>query len=489
LTLALCHEILGDTESATKAMDEARRARPDHVPTLRSVAAFSVRRGKLNEAEPLFRAVLDGKVKGTADDKAWARRWLALVQSVHADFRGFTEALSLVGLRYDAREGRLEEVNGSPVTTVEDRRAQAQVLATQPRRLFRSKAIDCLLDIDKVGSLTPDDRFLLARLYEMENAMSRAGDQWAILAKARNANPLHMVSYVQHLLRTKQLAEVELQLGRLEDLEKERQSLFGFVEMKAQLLETRGQGDKAVELLRTHVQRKDARPEEVFLLVGSLARQKKTEEALKLCETAWGRCPPERVSSVSIGVLRAGKPTPQQLAQVESRVLEAAKQAPGKTSLLLNLADLADMKGDYRQAQMLYRQVLEKDAGNFVALNNLAWLLAMDTERANPQEALKLISTAIDRLGERPDLLDTRATVLLAQKQARQAIGDLERANAEARTEGRSFRLAQAYFLANDRTSAVRAFQEARQAGLSADKLHPFEQKAFQQLVNELSPR
>ena len=68
-------------------------------------------------------------------------------------------------------------------------------------------------------------------------------------------------------------------------------------------------------------------------------------------------------------------------------------------------------------------------------------------------------------------------------------IADLERANADSRTDARAFRLAQAYFQANDRANASKVLREAQQAGLKPDQLHPIEQKAFRQLLKELEPQ
>ncbi|HKB42183.1 MAG TPA: tetratricopeptide repeat protein, partial [Gemmataceae bacterium] len=488
MALARCFEVLGQAEQARQLYQEALQARPDDMPTIQAVVNFHIRGGRLSDAEPLLNKVFQGKYK---EGKTWARRGLALVQAARGDLQHFGEALAFVGLRYDAREGQVVEVEApADGVSVDDRRVQAQVLATQPVRAFRSKAIACLLEVEKRGALTVDDRALLVRLYESDGNVARAREQWQALVNAQAANPAYLAGYADHLLRTRQLNEAGLILKRLDEVEKAKKveaGTFGSVELTARWLEARGEGAKALELLRGYVARKGSRPTDVFLLVSSLARQKQLEEALALCDKAWEDCPSEVVSRAVIGLLRAGPVTPDQVARAQQRIEEASRKHPDDALYLLHLADIHDLRGDYLQAQAIYRRVLDKDGKNFVALNNLAWLLAQTS--GDKKEALQLVGRAIEALGERPELLDTRASVFLAQKQADRAIADLEKANADARTDARSFRLAQAYLLANDRANAARAFHEAQQAGLKAEQLHPTEQKAFRQLVNELTPQ
>jgi hypothetical protein len=79
-------------------------------------------------------------------------------------------------------------------------------------------------------------------------------------------------------------------------------------------------------------------------------------------------------------------------------------------------------------------------------------------------------------MGPQPDLLDTRAVVLLAQRQPRLAIADLETAMAlDAPTGPREFHLARAHKMANNSEAAVRSFREAKKRGLKRELLHPLE--------------
>jgi tetratricopeptide (TPR) repeat protein len=180
------------------------------------------------------------------------------------------------------------------------------------------------------------------------------------------------------------------------------------------------------------------------------------------------------------------KPSDEQCARAERRLREASTREPGQPQLLLYLADLYDLRGDYPRAVDCYRQALALDRENVVALNNLAWLLAETSDRKD--EALALIEQAIARQGGRPELLDTRAVIELAKSRTDEAIRDLQQANADQPTASRYFRLSLAYQQAQDRAAARAAWQRAKALGLKPEQLHPIEQTAFRKVTSELDP-
>src|SRR5207253_903230 len=107
------------------------------------------------------------------------------------------------------------------------------------------------------------------------------------------------------------------------------------------------------------------------------------------------------------------------------------------TGLLLQLADLRDLEGRLPEAEALYRQVLDRQPRNVVALNNLSWMLAQKPDRS--AEALPLIDRAIETSGPVAELLDTRSTVYLALGRGDRAVADLEAATQDAPTATRYF--------------------------------------------------
>jgi tetratricopeptide (TPR) repeat protein len=491
LTLAEGYEVLGDVDRAREQYGRAVKERPEDYAVRKKAAGFAMRAGPLPAAEALLRPVVVGQVKAPDADAAWARRGLALVLSANPDEPHFAEALALVGLRLDG--GKIVAAEKAPALAGEElareQRAQAEVLASRPQRAYRTAAIARLEDLGKHGTATPDDQFLLAKLYDQDGATTKAGDLLLRLVADNPNNASYLGYYGQKMFREHQWDKAETAAGQLAQLEKKRElppGSLGSVELQAQVLEQRDEGKKALALLRGYANRKGARPEDAILVIASLARQKQFDAALAACEEAWKTCPPEDIGSASLAVLRAMKPTTEQCRPIERHLKEAQKKDPRSTAFLLLLADLYDLQGNYTEAKKAYRDVLALEEGNVVALNNLAWLLAETSDNAD--QGLDLIQRAIKLQGERAELLDTRAAVALVKGQTDSAIKDLERANADSPSPSRYVRLALAYLQAKDREAALAAFNRAKSSGLKPEQLHPIEQTALRKVASELEP-
>lgn len=490
LPIAVCLEACGKRDLAGQHYERALAARPRDVSLQRTLAGFYLRTGQLSLAEPILRKIIDRQVEASTHEVAWARRGLALALATSGDNRRLPEALTLVGLRLEA-DGR---IGATPIPSTEDvadeQRVRAQVLASQPWRESRKKAIALLDDLSSRRALLPDDQFLLAQLFESDGNWQKARESLRLLTGPAK-NPTYLAYYAQALLRHRELSDAERCIGRLEQLEKSRRlepNTLGAVELRALLLEAKGEGDKAVALLKDHAARPGARPEQIFLAVTSLARQEKYAAALALCDRARETCVPETVAAATVTLLREAKADEPQCASFETWLRAQCAKQPKLVRLWLNLAALQDLRGRYEESEALCRKVLELDDKNLVALNNLAWLLAQRPGKGD--EALALINRAIEVAGPRADLLDTRASVQMARQRGDLALKDLEAALADQPTPPRYFHLAQAHRMANNAKQAAEALKKATGAGLTkAEQLHPQERAAFLKLVNELHQR
>lgn len=485
LALAPCYEAVGRLDEARKQHEAALAARGDDVLVRRGVASFYLRGGRPRDAVPHLRAILDGKVKASDGDKDWARRSLALALATSFDLRQFAEALALVGLRLDAEGKPVEADRPSAKVSSEELRTRARVLATQRRRPTRVRAIAIFEDLDRRQALAPEDRYQLAQLYEADGNRPRAREQMRMLATAHGQEPLYLAHYARGLLRDRQFDEAQRWLERLEQLEKDRKAeagSFGTVELRAQLLEARGQVEKALDLLRAFASRQGAHPDDLLLLVSYLTKHKKADEALERCAEAWKRCRPEDAGGASVSALRAaGKPTAAQCSRVEGWLRDAlGSQKRPALPLHLQLAEVLDLQERHADAEAVYRQVLGAEPNNVVALNNLAWMLAHRPRGGG--EAMPLIDRAIATVGPRAELLDTRAAVHLALGQARPALADLREAVQDAPNPARQFRIARAHQMTNNPEAAAEALRQAKAAGLEPEHLHPAERAAYRQL-------
>jgi Tfp pilus assembly protein PilF len=174
--------------------------------------------------------------------------------------------------------------------------------------------------------------------------------------------------------------------------------------------------------------------------------------------------------------------------RVEGWLKDAIAKNPKLVVLKMQLADLYDLSGDYVGAQKQYREVLADEPANVVALNNLAWLLSDKTGQG--PEALKYAEAAVNGMGRRADLLDTRGLVQLNLGNNEAALADFTEASNDSPTGTRLFHLARAQYKARDRDAAMRTLRKARtDFGLEPASLHPTEQEVCQTLMNELKVR
>src|SRR5262249_38507225 len=262
----------------------------------------------------------------------------------------------------------------------------------------------------------------------------------------------------------------------------------------AGVLDSLGRTADAEELYRRHVGT-SKRPERVLELALFLGRHNHVDDALALCEAAWQTCPPEAVANSSVAVLRAGKPQEEpgkeqwkeQCQRVEDRLRAAARQSPQSALLPVMLAELQGLRGRHDEAKQTYRAILQSDPASVVALNNLAYLLAM-TNGQDP-EALRLVQAAIDRAGPVAELLDTRAVGYLKSEQVDLALQDRQQVIAQAPSAAAYFHLALAYHRANNPVAASQAFRKALEKGLHERDLYVLERDSFSELKDAYGPR
>lgn len=503
LTLAQCYEVLGRRKSAQARYEQALNNNRRDATVVRRVAGFYWSTGQVLEAEPLMRDLIEKRVQNpSTEDVSWARWHLALILAGGTDHGRFREALELVGLKLDANGQLSREADRKLGDSTDARRFQARVLAAQAgHRAFRQRSLELLEELERNKALRPDDRFVLALIYEAEGSWVKARPILRELVQNEPA-PRHLAYYVQALIEHKELDEAATLADKLEALETSRgagANAYAAVELRARLLEEQGKGDAALRLLRAHIKRPTAKPEEVLLVLNSLRRQKKLAEAFTLCSGTWAekKCPSEVIGGASVAVLRnmQSHSTPATNAQVlliENHLKQAIKDNPKSVVLLLHLADLYDQRGRWEEAEAMYREVLRPDnePKNVIALNNLAWLLvqrASDPQKV--QEALTRIDAAVNGIGRRADLLDTRGLVHLKLGQENAALADFREAAADMPTPAHLFHLARAHYQARDKTTALKVLKQAKESGLQASSLHPVEQEAYQRLLEELKVR
>jgi tetratricopeptide (TPR) repeat protein len=485
LAAGQCQEALGNNDMAHKEYQQALLTQPGDFNTLRSVATFYLRTARYSDAQPLLQQMLGAKPRLPESETMWARQNLALVLAATGDYQQFLKALSMVDLAIDKSGMVVETATNEP--TPAELRARAHVLAQQPQRPHRKKAIALLETLQRGQWLNFEDQFLLARLYNAENNWPKARALLRDLVTTAYRSPLYLMAYGEGLIAHREFADAAQcieKLDQLEKLNKTEPGNYGTVQLRALALEANGQPDKAVALIRDHVGRPGAKPDEFMVLVRYLEKQKKIDEALEVCGRALEQCPVEQVTAAAVVVLRSGKASEEQCAQVERWISSALTKNPKSVVLKLYLADLQEIRGRYEEVVAIYRAVLDQEPMNVAALNNQAWLLAQLNDKT--ADALAMINRAIELMGPQPALLDTRAVVQMKLGRADLAIGDLERVTAEAPSAARWFHLACALQQSNNDDAARRAFRRARDMGLLETQLHPLERASWGRVYAEL---
>jgi len=113
-----------------------------------------------------------------------------------------------------------------------------------------------------------------------------------------------------------------------------------------------------------------------------------------------------------------------QRAEADRLVADWQKENPKDFGFSYYLGDMAMSRADFAGGEKHYRAVLETQPRNALALNNVAWLMAKQGKAGG----VPLAEQANQILPNRPQLMDTLATVLAAEGEVKRAIDVQKRA-------------------------------------------------------------
>jgi cellulose synthase operon protein C len=502
LALAPAYEALGKLDLAEKQYEALLTASPDDPLALRNLAAFMSRTGQLVRSEPILQKLLEPKTKAPKDATLWARTMLAVTLASRGGYQRFKDAERLLEENTEQRKKDKEQGPNSS-----DEFAKALVLATQPSQ--RKEAIKlCEKLADTLPAASADLQFTLAQLYEMDGNWPKAKAQMLHLLEVQDKNPVYLARYSQGLLNQGELQQAQSYVNKLAAVAPDAPATLA---IRVRLLKTQGKKDAAAKLVLAYTGQKAARldlaaallddigygaeAEKLYLeilasdskradatykLAEHLAKHERFDEALELCQQGWKNLSPEIAASMTVTVVRAGKPSAEQIKKVEN-LLEPAVAANPKNLLLHAIyAQFLDQLGREAEAMKLYDDILSKDTKNVVALNNLAFMLGLKKQRLD--EALKLINRAIEEAGPQSTLLDSRAVIFLQKGDTNSAIRDLLQAIAQDPRAPYYYHLARAYYQ-SDKASFREAMNNAKSLGIQASQLHPLEHVEFEVLA------
>jgi tetratricopeptide (TPR) repeat protein len=492
--LATCYEVVKDRAEAEKHYLLAVKETGERPEARRNLATFYLNGGEAAKAEPILQQLQSADPA----NRRWARRMLAVTLAAGGDYARGEKALALL-------EANLLETPNDPT----DLRVRALVQANRPGG--RRQAIKDLEAMFVRMPPSPGEEFLLARLLESDGEWAKASDRFvSLLSKKATDNPLYVYHYARSLLQHDEVPAAEKWLERLKGREKDAGLLI--LELQARIDAARGRPAEAAAKLKGYARddfakRKDPdvfrrvglllaelkataeaeglireyvaavepkTPAAALILAEFLARhQNKVDEALKLCADAVAKIDPDVVARVAVAVVRLGEPTAAHFAQAEEIIQRARQAKPMSKDIPVSFADLRDAQGQYADAIRMYRDILQTNPANTLALNNVAWLLALHEKKRD--EALEFVGKAIAVRGPDANLIDTQGVVRLATGDPQQAVTDLTHAIASGARPELYFHLAQAYHKQGNLAEAMRAMRKARELELSKKDLHKLE--------------
>ncbi|HUY91125.1 MAG TPA: tetratricopeptide repeat protein [Pirellulales bacterium] len=407
--------------------------------------------------------------------------------------------------------------------SVSGQRLKALMLVRRGGENSRRRArevLEALVDVE--GTPTDIDRLLLARLYEAQGQTVAAAEQLKALVNRDKPSASHLVAYVDFLLRTEQATEAGYSLDQLAKLEPEGAN-WRTLTLRARWLKARGEAPKIPPLVQRFLNQTLANandpaqqatlwlnagklysslslepeaessyreavqlePRTLPALAMWLAQHGKSAEAIRSC-IASAKSDLTSQTARTLSSILVIAPLPAELRTDAEAVLSAAlERHPEDAQLLFDIATLRLFKGDNGQAIRLLRQTLQFDPKNLQAMNNLAILLA-----GQPQghaEAIEYIDRAISLAGMHPELLDSKAWILLCHGEAAAAETLLHDALSIPPGDARHhFHLALACQLQGKLDDARNSLQKARDGKLPVNLLMPDELSRLHSLEQAL---
>lgn len=499
LTVAGCLDMLGHVEEARAQYQALLASKPDDPAVLRAASISELSQRRVKEAEPLLIKLSNLKEVAPADAE-WARNALGVAIATMGPFREADRALKSLGITADG---------GKPLN-IDERRTNAKVLALQPSPILRKRAVRMFEDLVNEKAALDSDRYLLAQLYDIQGEWSQARDLMLLMLTSEQPQPDYVAYFADRLLVRDESNEAAAFVEKMEKLEPNSLRTAG---LKARLLHALGKNLDAVarldaflklsdkprdaafaaelfekiqipspaEKLYKQLSEKPGDPVYVLAYAGFLGRQGRLKEAIDVCESVTGKASSAEISATALKFLFAAKIDEVQGGRFEQWLKREIAKDPAKTTIQFDLANLYILMQRYDDAAAIYRKYCGSDAKESLALNNLAWLLALHPKLGD--DALALINRAIEIEGPRPELLDTRGLVYLKRNQADKAIEDLKESTANLTRPETYLHMAQAYMKLNDKAAATEAMTKARAAGLKLESLDRAEQDEYSKLL------
>ncbi|NOY29615.1 MAG: tetratricopeptide repeat protein [Planctomycetes bacterium] len=516
LIAAKSFELQGQWRNAEKIYLAAYSGRLEEVVVARRMADFYLlwtradasnlqRAGKF--INHILRASYEGKIPSDHAQALWARNLAARHLANTGRYQDSLKAQRLLAQ---------SEVDGK--LSIVDQTLQAKILASLKDPASQGKAIRLFTELQKNGHLQKKGTLVLAQLLQNANRWQRCEELMLDALGTYGADTQVWTTYISMLIDRGEYSKAERRIKRLKQLAPQS---ISYIRLLALLASKKGdqplvrktlaallpenlkgaldadqlQAIRAVAQLATlcedfelaeklyqlYAQRL---PKAAFELVQFQALYGDAEVAMEAMEKEF----PNRrdgVLALSTQMLRKRRDEigDRYDEQVNRMLATAIRDDPDSTGRLMFRAEILEIEQKYNQSAEAYDNLLRRDdlpnRVRAVAMNNLAFLLAMLGERL--EEAEQLVDQSMETFGPIGDLLDTRALVRIASKKYDLAIEDLTLAVSVSRDPIKYYHLARAQLLAGDKKGALKSWEEAKNLGVEKEKLPLLEQPVYEE--------
>jgi tetratricopeptide (TPR) repeat protein len=399
--------------------------------------------------------------------------------------------------------------------------------------LYWDEAVRKLLTLRKQRVLTPSLQATLARLYDQVGDWDACRRELYDLGGREGRNPGILSMIIDKFIAHGEFSNAEPWLRKLEQVaprspetlrrrarylakvgenEKAKALLLAMVPKKpgekeaalppeqvnlvlllAMEFESLGELDTAEELYRRYV---SLRPIHRLQLAHFLVRHSdpaKVAEGIQYCDDNLKGVGLDDVLQTGSLAVRNSKDkiTPEQMETMERWYRLAQNEHPDSVTVRMRLAEFRDLQGRTDDAFKVYEGILQDlklpgQQRTFV-LNNLAFLMAMGN--GDMDVALKYINEAIELLGPRDDLLDTRGMIYWRRGEYDAAVRELEKAVAGNKSWVKTFHLAVGKAASGDWAGAEKLMRQVQEMKPDLNELTPLERKLYAKLVEDLKER
>jgi len=412
-----------DQAGAGKAFEAAAAKDPSYFPAVASVAAMDIAAGKPELARPRFEAFLKANPKSFQAKMAIAEmeaRTGATLATVAATLRDAAKisptepAPHLMLVRRlidsgDAKAGLVAAQDASALLPnnldIQEALGEAQIAAGDGQRAIST--------FKKLSSANPKKVSYAVRLADAYRANKDADSAISALKQALEIQPelgSARIALVGLLLQEKRASDA-LTVARAEQTRNPKSGL-GF-QLEAEVEASRKNWDATVAAVRSAI---------------------KVEPS------------PAMHSRLHAALNAAGK-----AAEADKLAADWTKEHPKDPVFRYYMGDLALSRNELPKAEAIYREVIELQPSNALAMNNVAWLLA---QQGKPG-AVAMAEKANALLPDRAALVDTLAVALEAEKQIPKAIEAQVRAlRLQPNDPNMTLRLGKLYIKSGDKARA-----------------------------------